>query len=173
MRQAGRLQTVRRSRSENSGASDPYVGIGVSTGTRRVVAFGFFALTTWRATHLLVEEDGPADVVLRVRRFAGSGLLGQLMDCFYCASLWVALPLAVELTRESSPNAPWWRGGTSHRLITPERVATWFALSGAACLLERATESGDTSAPPDAPAVPHHEWTVVAADRHLVAERVA
>ena len=53
-----------------------------------------FALATWRVTHLLVEEDGPADVVLRLRRAAGTGTVGQLMDCFSCASLWVALPIA-------------------------------------------------------------------------------
>jgi hypothetical protein len=173
MRQAGRLQPVRRSFSESSGTSDPHVGIAASGGSRRVVSFGFFALTTWRATHLLVEEDGPADVVLRLRRFAGAGVLGRLLDCFYCTSLWVSLPLAVELTRATPPNAPWWRGGASHRVITPERVTTWLALSGAACLLERATAPGDTSAPPDAPAVPDPAWTVVAAERHRVAGRVA
>jgi hypothetical protein len=142
-------------------------------GRTRMVAFAFFAVATWRVTHLLVDEDGPADVVLRMRRRAGSSALGQVMDCFYCASLWVALPFAVELMREPSPNVPWWRGGTSRRMLSLESVATWCALSGAACLLERATEPGVTGAPFDEPIVPHQEWNVAADPRCLVVESVA
>jgi hypothetical protein len=86
------------------------------------------ALATWRITHLLVEEDGPGDAVLRARRAAGAGVIGRAMDCFYCSSIWVALPFALGLTRT--------RGG--HRF---ETVATWLAMSGAACVLEQATQS--------------------------------
>jgi len=82
------------------------------------------ALATWRLTHLLVEEDGPADLVLRLRRAAGSGWTGRVMDCFYCSSVWVALPVAAVV------GSPSW----SRRLLT------WVALSGAACLLEQATQ---------------------------------
>jgi hypothetical protein len=121
------------------------------------MGFALFAVATWRVTHLLVEEDGPADVVLRLRRAAGAHALGQAMDCFFCASLWVALPFAVELTREPAPGAPWWRTGASRRGISAERVATWCALSGAACLLERATASGDPGDPVDGPVVLHHQ----------------
>ena len=41
------------------------------------------ALATWRVTHLLVEEDGPADLVFRLRERAGDGWVGQALDCFY------------------------------------------------------------------------------------------
>ena len=55
-------------------------------------------LGTWRLTHLLAVESGPFAVIARLRRLAGSGLLGQLLDCFYCLSLWsaalIALPIA-------------------------------------------------------------------------------
>ncbi len=125
------------------------------------VAFALCALATWRITHLVVNEDGPGDVVLRVRRAAGSGALGQLMDCFYCVSVWVALPIALTLTREPARAAPGRRFGTSRRVITPGRVAIWLALSGAACLLEQATRSDildEPSAPPadeSRPAPPH------------------
>jgi hypothetical protein len=78
-------------------------------------------LATWRLTHLIVEEDGPWSLVARLRRLAGSGILGQLMDCFYCVSLWVAMPIAVTV-------ADGW-------LI---RAVLWLALSGGAILLERA-----------------------------------
>jgi hypothetical protein len=81
-------------------------------------------LATWRVTHLLANEDGPGDVIVRVRVWLGNGFLGQLADCFQCLSLWVAAPLALVTTRE--PLA---------------RALTWLAISGAACLLER----GDTT----------------------------
>jgi|SRR5580704_7878327 hypothetical protein len=87
------------------------------------------ALATWRVTHLLVSEDGPGDVVVRIRKRLGDGVLGRAMDCFWCLSLWIALPAALFVTS---------------RLL--ETLPTWLALSGAACLLERA---GDTvTAPP-------------------------
>lgn len=79
-------------------------------------------LAVWRITHLLQAEDGPWEVVLRLRRAAGQGMLGRLLDCFYCLSLWVAAPVAL-LVGE----------GTVARLLL------WPALSGGAILLERAT----------------------------------
>ncbi len=84
--------------------------------------WGLAMLAAWRVTHLLWAEDGPADALARLRRAAGSGALGRLLDCFYCLSLWVALPFAVWL-------AEGWIDG----------IIGWLALSGAACLLERAT----------------------------------
>lgn len=77
-------------------------------------------LATWRITHLLAREDGPGDVVVRLRERLGSSAFGTLMDCFYCLSLWVAAPLALLVAR------------------TPvDLLLAWPALSGAACLLER------------------------------------
>ena len=61
--------------------------------------FVLAALATWRVTHLLASEDGPADVVARVRARLGENFWGRLMDCFYCLSLWVAAPAALLLTR--------------------------------------------------------------------------
>ena len=88
--------------------------------------FALGALATWRLTHLLTAEDGPADVVVRLRARAGDRFAGQLLDCFYCLSLWVAAPVTLAVTPR------------------PRRAfATWLALSGAACLLERATAERD------------------------------
>lgn len=78
-------------------------------------------LGVWRITHLLQVEDGPWDIVVWLRTRAGNGASGQLMDCFYCLSLWIALPFALLL------GAGW-----------PEQLLLWPALSGAAILLERA-----------------------------------
>jgi len=80
------------------------------------------SLATWRVTHLLAEEDGPADVIVRIRAWVGVRPLGELMDCFQCLSVWVAALFSVGLTRD--------------RRFDP---VAWLALAGAACLLEQAT----------------------------------
>lgn len=85
--------------------------------------FALAALATWRVTHLLAEEDGPANLVVRARARLGTSVAGELMDCFYCLSVWVAAPLTLTVTRRPR-----------------ELLTTWLALSGAACLLEQATE---------------------------------
>lgn len=82
--------------------------------------FVLAVLATWRVTHLLANEDGPADIIFRLRRRLGEGLVGSLMDCFNCMSLWVAAPAALLL---STRPLGW--------------AVSWLALSGGACLLER------------------------------------
>src|SRR5262245_1543874 len=82
--------------------------------------FAFAALATWRVSHLLAEEDGPADAVVRLRARLGASPLGELMDCFACLSVWVAAPASRYVVR-------------SRRDAVPVALA----LSGAACLLER------------------------------------
>lgn len=79
-------------------------------------------LVTWRLTHLLYGEDGPWNLLGRLRQAVGNGFFGSLMDCFYCLSLWVAIPFALLLGRD-------WK---QQMLLLP-------ALSGGAILLERIT----------------------------------
>jgi hypothetical protein len=79
-------------------------------------------LTVWRITHFLQAEDGPWDIVVRLRRSAGEGFWGKLLDCFYCLSVWVAIPFAL-LLGES------WE----------ERALLWPSFSAGAILLERGT----------------------------------
>jgi hypothetical protein len=79
-------------------------------------------LAVWRVTHLLQAEDGPFDLVFRIRKFVGNGFFGSLMDCFYCLSLWVALPVALYL------------GNT-----WVDRLLQWLALSAGAIILQRLT----------------------------------
>jgi uncharacterized protein DUF1360 len=81
------------------------------------------ALAVWRLAHLLAREDGPFDVIFKLRQRAGKGVLGSLLDCFYCLSLWIAIPFTLVLSRE-------WLTG----------IVTWLALSGAASLLFKLTE---------------------------------
>ncbi len=88
-------------------------------------------LCVWRLTHLLQAEDGPWDLLVRLRRRAGEGLWGRLLDCFDCLSLWLAAPFAYLL-------------GQGIR----ERLLLWLALSGGAILLQRLSER--SPAPPPA-----------------------
>ncbi len=77
-------------------------------------------LAVWRVTHLLAREDGPGESLVWLRRKLGTSFWGQLMDCFYCLSLWVAAPAA------------WWVGAG-----WADRVFAWLALSAGAILLDR------------------------------------
>lgn len=88
----------------------------------QTLRFVLAVLAVWRITWLLAREDGPWDVVRALRmRLAGS-MPGRLLSCFYCLSVWVALPFG-------------WFVGTT----LTEVVVAWWAISGAAILLERAT----------------------------------
>ena len=77
-------------------------------------------LATWRVAHLLASEDGPADIIVRFRAVLGQSIVGKLMDCFNCLSLWIAALAALFVSRKPL-----------------EWVFCWLALSGGACLLER------------------------------------
>jgi hypothetical protein len=79
-------------------------------------------LAVWRVVHLLNAEDGPWNLVVGLRRRAGTRFWGGLLDCFYCLSVWVAAPFAVLI------GETW-----------TERLLLWPALSGGAILLERLT----------------------------------
>lgn len=80
-------------------------------------------LAVWRVTHLLHAEDGPWDALLRLRNALRGRMPGRVLDCFYCLSLWIAIPFVVLLA--PSPR---------------EGVLLWLALSAGAILLERITQ---------------------------------
>jgi hypothetical protein len=84
------------------------------------VRFTFAVLATWRVTHLLTSEDGPADLVVRLRSALNGSWAGKLLDCFYCLSLCSAAPAALFVTHDPV-----------------EWLFAWLAASGGACLLER------------------------------------
>jgi Protein of unknown function (DUF1360) len=79
-------------------------------------------LAVWRVTHLLSFEDGPANLLTKLRARLENGLLGNLIECFYCLSVWVALPFAF-VVGESLQG----------------QLLLWPALSAGAILLERTT----------------------------------
>ncbi|PYL09040.1 MAG: hypothetical protein DME33_05615 [Verrucomicrobia bacterium] len=87
-------------------------------------------LCVWRVTHLLNAEDGPWELVVHLRRLAGPGFWGKLLDCFYCLSLWIAIPFAIGLGRG-------WK----------ETMLLWPSLSAGADLIERLTARNGHGAP--------------------------
>lgn len=87
-------------------------------------------LCVWRVTHLLNAEDGPWDLLVRLRRRAGQGFFGELLDCFYCLSVWISAPLA------------WWLGSG-----WKERLLLWPALSAGAIFVERLTSYREEGSP--------------------------
>jgi len=105
--------------------------------------FALAVLAVWRVTHLLAKEDGPWDLIVRLRRALGDTFFGRLMDCSQCLSLWVAAPFTLFLTN----NILQWFVG-------------WLAISGAACLLELAVAGPDWMLPAtekDIEGGTHHE----------------
>jgi len=93
-----------------------------------VAAYRFLlgVLATWRVTHFLHAEDGPADIGVRFRAWVGDGFVGSLLDCFYCLSVWVAIPFAFWL-------GPSWL----------ERGILALALSAGAIVIERLTAGNE------------------------------
>jgi hypothetical protein len=83
--------------------------------------FALCALAVWRIAHLLARENGPWNLIARLRATLGSGVLGRLMDCFYSLSFLISLPLAIWISSSGF-------------------LVQWLALSAAACLLERAMQ---------------------------------
>ena len=88
----------------------------------KLYLFIIAALAVWRITHLLQAESGPFDLFLKLRKGMAIIRFGELANCFYCLSIWIAIPFSYVV------GSGW-----------TERVMLWPALSGAAILLERAT----------------------------------
>jgi len=95
--------------------------------------FVLCCFATWRLTHIIVAEDGPWDIIVRVRAKLGDSMAGRMMDCFYCTSVWIAIPFVFVITRDV---LAW--------------LVCWLAISGAASLLEQATnrEKVPAASPP-------------------------
>jgi len=92
-----------------------------------IEAFLISLLATWRVSHLVWAEEGPWDVMAKLRsRSAAYGW--RVVDCFYCLSLWVALPIAACAVYGVSEQPRMW-----------SLALQWLALSGGAILLERVT----------------------------------
>lgn len=98
----------------------------------RALRFALAGAATWRLTHLIALEDGPADAIVKLRVRAGSGQLGELMDCFDCTSIWVAAGFVPFVARRPV-----------------ELAVSWLALSGVACALQRIVGDSEQEQPSD------------------------
>jgi hypothetical protein len=87
-----------------------------------VVKYIIMVIVVWRITHLISAEDGPFDLIFRLRKLLGNSFFGKLMDCFYCLSIWIGLACA------------WYAGNTVMEII----ILTLY-YSGASILLEKIT----------------------------------
>lgn len=70
------------------------------------IALLVMVLATWRVSSLLAREDGPYDVLHKLRYHLGvryneysephsDKMLGQLVLCIWCNSIWVGLVIAI------------------------------------------------------------------------------
>ena len=89
-----------------------------------IIEFILCTLAVWRLSYLFSQEDGPFNLVIKLRKLLGHGFLGDMLDCFYCVSLWISIPFAVLI------GSGWL-----------EWIVVWLALSGAASIIFRVTES--------------------------------
>lgn len=85
------------------------------------LTFIIAALAIYRASRMIVEEDGPAFVFkkLRDRHTDQHSALAVGIRCFYCVSFWAALPATVLLCVVGGWDVWLW-------------PIWWFGLSGAA-----------------------------------------
>jgi len=81
--------------------------------------FALCALAVWRVAHFVALENGPLNLILRLRTALGYSILGRLMDCFYCVSFLIAMPPAL------------WMSSSRIGFLLQ-----WLALSAVASLLE-------------------------------------
>ena len=99
----------------------------------KVYKFILAVMSVYRLTRLIVKEEGPGDVLCRLRgevtiRAVHSGkergfwpTLHGLVSCEYCTSVWVAALMSVFVMKKSR-FAEW--------------VLTWLGLAGVFCLIQ-------------------------------------
>lgn len=63
------------------------------------IKYFVLVIIVWRLTHLISAEDGPFDLIFKLRKLAGNSFFGKLMDCFYCLSIWIGFFVAIYQTR--------------------------------------------------------------------------
>ena len=77
--------------------------------------FVIAALAVWRVTHLVSEEEGPWHVFARLRRGLDGLFRTTAASCFYCASVWIAIPPALWMATGSRGTAASLAGAVRRR----------------------------------------------------------
>jgi hypothetical protein len=81
-------------------------------------------LAVWRITSMFFQEDGPFSIFAIIRREANK--ITRVFKCFWCLSVWVAIPFATF---------------TSHSIF--EFLITWLGYSAGAILINEYLEARD------------------------------
>jgi len=73
-----------------------------------MLQFVLLSLAVWRLTALLVYDDGPGDVFVRLRDFSDAH--GGPLHCFWCTSFWVGFVASFVVCNGSwyLLDIPWW-----------------------------------------------------------------
>ena len=90
------------------------------------VLFTFATLAVWRATYMVVEDEGPFGVFRWVREHVDQyqkTWVGRGLNCMWCVSWWTALAATLWL---------WYFGWVDGTLIP----IWWFALSAGSCIIQ-------------------------------------
>lgn len=94
-------------------------------------------LATWRITSLVVREDGPLDVFIKLRvklgiRYNESGVaygtnvISRGLSCFWCTSVWVSFATAIFIP--DTDNVFWYLiavSATSAASIALDEMLSW------------------------------------------------
>lgn len=80
-------------------------------------------LACWRLSVMLVSEPGPFEVFEWIRHKAQGKMLGDLLACVWCTSVWVSAGLLV-----------------SAQFVAGQWVIVWLALSTGAILVDAIVE---------------------------------
>jgi hypothetical protein len=57
------------------------------------------ALAVWRLAHMFKSEAGPWDIFIRIREKLGNSMLGRMMDCGACMSVWLSIIIFIPGTK--------------------------------------------------------------------------
>lgn len=99
-------------------------------------------LVTWRVSHLLVAEDGPGQLLTRLRAAVDATPLAGLLDCFGCTSVWVGALAGLAVNSSGAGRGGYFHGGRAGALNI---VLDSLAMSGAAFLLQKAITSREAA----------------------------
>jgi len=81
--------------------------------------FFLSALAVWRVSFMLAREDGPWDLLKRLRRSLGGG---RALGCVKCLGLWISMPFVLFIGTRGV-----------------EGCVTWLALAGVVALIDEWT----------------------------------
>lgn len=79
-------------------------------------------LAIWRAVRMLQDEEGPFAIFSRLQAWVYSqpdviGGVYRAFTCFYCLSMWIAIPFAIYLTSNFANFIIYWLGLSAGAII--------------------------------------------------------